>query len=228
MSRKLVATLLLASLLLLSRHAYLQAEAETHGSGSTVVDLSVPIGKTVDNFTFSKNGLLSYKEKYFNPAIKVRPDSVQSFKISLLKDKGLAGAIAEDGDGQNSAYLLDLGAQTATPLQKSGTWSGAQKIFWSPSGRYMLALCSYEGQRFIGVDLQTKKVVEGDFLGSKGKLWAITDEPHWIKDTDTLTFTVNETCNPFDEPNCNSERVLAKYAVSLNPATVKATTQKVK
>jgi hypothetical protein len=107
-------------------------------------------------------------------------------------------------------------------------WSGAQQVFWSPSGRYMLALCSYEGQRFIGVDVQTKTVVEGDFLGPEGKLWAITDEPRWAKGTDTLMFTVNETCSPYDEPDCDPELVLAKYTVSLNPATLKATTQKVK
>lgn len=77
--------LLLALLLLISWHAYAAAEAETHG-GSTAADLSVPIGKTVDDFTFSNGGALSYKGKPFNPAVKVNPDSVQSFRISLLKD----------------------------------------------------------------------------------------------------------------------------------------------
>src|SRR5215203_676983 len=109
--------LLLASLLLLSSHAY--ARAKTEAQGSTITELTVPIGKTVDNFTFSKSGLLSYKGKSFSPAIKVRPDWVQTFRIALRRDRGLAGAIAEDGDGQNSVYLLDLGTQTATPLQRA-------------------------------------------------------------------------------------------------------------
>jgi len=208
--------LALASLLLLS----LRAQAQ-------VTEVTVPIGKTSDGFSFSTAGALSYKGKPFNPAVQVKAESVQSFRISLRGDKGFAGAIAEDGDGQNSAYLLNLGSQTATPLQKAGTWSAAQQLFWSPSGRYMLALCSSEGQRFIGVNLQTEKVIDGDFLGPKGKLWTLTDTPRWPKGSDKLVFTVNETCNPFDASNCDPEKVLARYTVSLDPATLKTTAQKV-
>lgn len=107
-------------------------------------------------------------------------------------------------------------------------WSAAQKIFWSPSGRYMLTLCAYEGYRFISIDLQTKDIVEGGFLGREGKLWGITDEPHWITGTDVLSFTVAETCNPYNEPNCDAQRVVAKYSISLNPATLKTTGKKIK
>jgi hypothetical protein len=227
MCRKPMVPLLLLTLLpLVSMQSYAQAKAGTQGR-PVVEELTVLLGKTLDNFAFSQSGLLSYKGKPFNPAVRVKPDSVQSFRISLHQSKGLAGAIAEDADGQNSAYLLDLGTQTATPLQKAGTWSGAQQVFWSPSGRYMLVLCAYEGQRFLGVNLQTKKVVEGDFLGPKGKLWAITDAPWWTKGADTLMFTVNETCSPYDDTPCDPERVLAKYTVSLDPATLKASAQKV-
>jgi hypothetical protein len=122
---------------------------------------------------------------------------------------------------------LELGTLVSTPLQKPGTWSAAQRVFWSPSGQYMLALCAYEGQRFVGASLKTKKVVEGDFLGREGKRWVITDEPQWNESSDTLTFTVDETCNPYNEDNCDPERVLATYKASLDPATLKITTNKI-
>ena len=212
--------------LLLTAQVIAQGTKDDGQGGSATPDLAIPLGKTVSEFTFSQSGTLSYKGKPFNPAVKVKPDSVQSFRISLNKDKERAGAIAEDLDGQNSLYLLELDTHSATPLQKPGTWSAAQQVFWSPSGRYMLALCTYEGQRFIGIDLKTKQVTEGDFLGSEGKLWRISDEPRWAKDADILTFTVEETCSPYDDPNCDPERVLARYSISLDPATLKATAAK--
>jgi len=228
MRRKPMVPLLLLTLLpLVSTQAYAQAKTEMQGDSATA-ELTVPIGKTLNNFAFSQSGFLSYKGKPFSPTVKVKPGSVQSFRISLRKSAGLAGAIAEDADGQNSAYLLDLGTQTATPLQKTGMSSGAQQLFWSPSGRYMIVLCAYEGQRFIGVDLQTKKVVEGDFLGPKGKLWAITGAPWWANGADTLMFTVNETCSPYDDAPCDPERILAKYTVLLDPATLRTSIQKAK
>jgi len=220
-----VVLLLLAPWFLLAGQACRQAKAKTHTSGSTVVEISVPLGKTVGNFTFSKSGLLSYQGKSFSPAVKVRPDSVRSFRISLPKDKGLAGAIAEDEDGKNSLYLLELAARTAIPLPEAE----AQKIFWSPSGRYMLAYCSYEGEAFLGVDLETQKVVQGQPLGPEGKMWNVIDEPRWAKGADTLVFTVDETCDIYSaDSECNSDRTLAKYVVSLDPATMKTTAQKLR
>jgi len=190
-------------------------------------EITVPLGKTAGNFTFSKGGALSYKGKSFNPAVQVKAENIQSFRISMSRDGKMAGAIAEDVDGQNSLYLLDLGTLTSTPLQKPGTWSAAQRVFWSPSGRHMLALCAYEGQRFIGANLNTKKIVEGDFLGREGKRWVITDEPQWDKGSDSLRFTVNETCDPYNEDDCDPERVLATYKASLDPATLKITTKRI-
>lgn len=229
MGRKQKAVLFCLTLLLLLSVQATAQTAETRSQGeSPSLELTVPLGKTAGDFTFAKSGVLSYKGKAFNPAVKVRADSIQSFRISLSGNKHWAGAIAEDVDGQNSIYLLELDTLAATPLQQAGMWSGAQQVFWSPSGRYMLALCAYEGQRFIGVDLKTKKVIEGDSLGREGKLWAITDEPRWGKGSDSLTFTVDETCNPYDEADCDPERVLATYSASLDPATLKITTKKIK
>src|SRR5262249_40251670 len=141
MHRRRAALLLAASLFVFAGQACSQAKAKTHGSGPKAVKISIPIGKTVGDFTYSKNGDLSYQGKPFHPAVKVDPESVLSFRISLLKDRGLAGAIAEDGDGKNLLYLLELATRTATPLPDAEAAPAAQKIFWSPSGRYMVAFC---------------------------------------------------------------------------------------
>lgn len=228
-SRKIMAVLSFLSLILLhSIQATSQAAGPKSQGESPSPELTVPLGKTAGDFTFSKSGILSYKGRAFNPAVKVRADSIQAFRISFSRDKNWAGAIAEDVDGQNSAYLLDLGTLVAVPLQKAGMWSAAYQVFWSPSGEYMLVLCAYEGQRFIGASLSTKTVVEGDFLGSGGKRWVITDEPTWYKGSDALTFTVNETCDPYNEADCDREHVLATYSVSLNPATLKMISKKIR
>jgi hypothetical protein len=216
--------LCLPFLVLLALQANAQAVEAKRQGGVALPEITVPLGKTAGNFTYSKGGALSYEGKSFKPAVQVKPENIQSFRISMSRDEQMAGALAEDVDGQNSLYLLDLGTLVSTPLQKPGKWSAAQRVFWSPSGQYMLALCAYEGQRFIGVTLKTKKVAEGDFLGRDGKRWVITDEPQWDRDSDTLTFTVDETCNPYNEDDCDPERVLATYKASLDPATHKITT----
>jgi hypothetical protein len=220
--------LCLPLLLLLVLQAQAQAAEAKEQAVLALPEITVSLGNTVGNFTFSTGGALSYKGKSFNPSVQVKAENIQAFRISMSRDGQMAGAIAEDVDGQNSVYLLDLVALVSTPLQKPGTWSAAQRVFWSPSGHYMLALCAYEGHRFLGITLKTKRVVEGDFLGSGGKRWVITDEPQWDKSSDNLIFTVNENCDPYNENNCDPERVLATYGASLDPATLKTTASKIK
>lgn len=220
--------LCLPLLLLLRLQSDAQAAEAKGQEGLALPEITVPLGKTAGNFTFSKGGALSYKGKLFTPSVQVKAENIQSFKISMSRDGQMAGAIAEDVDGQNSAYLLDLGTLFSTPLQKPGTWSAAQRVFWSPSGQYMLTLCAYEGQRFVGATIRTKKVVEGDFLGRGGKRWSIADEPQWDKSSGTLIFTLDETCDPYNEDGCDPERVLATYKASLDPATLEIATKKIK
>jgi hypothetical protein len=185
--------------------------------------IRVPVGKTAGDFTYLKDGTLVFKNGPFSPPVKMSPDSVQSFKISIRKDAAFAGAIAEDSDGMNDAFLLDLTSYTSTPMQEVTQHSAAQQIFWSPSGRYMLALCAYEGQRFISVDLYARKVVEGDFLGSEGNIGTIAGDPTWVKGSDVLTFAIKETCNVYDNPDCDREKVLGTYTVALDAKTLAMT-----
>jgi hypothetical protein len=184
--------------------------------------LVVPLGQTVSGFTFSKEGVLTYKGKPFEPAVQASPDSVQKFRISLNREKRLAGAISEDVDGLSRLFLLDLADRSSIHLPEGVEWTGAQKIFWSPSGRYLLAFFFYEEQFFVRIDLRTKEVKQGDVLNR----WTLTSEPRWAKGTEALRFTVNETCSPLEDDKCNPERVLARYSVSLDPATLKTTSRK--
>jgi hypothetical protein len=207
--------------LLASDRAFAEGKPAVSRSSSPAAELSVPLGQTAGGFTFSKDGSLSYKGKPFEPAVKVSPESVQKFRISLNRVRSLAGAISEDSDGLSRLFLLDLAARSSTGLPRGVEWTGAQKIFWSPSGRYLVAYFSYEEEFFVGIDLRTKKVKRGD-LGPRGRLWRLTNEPQWSKEGSALWFTVNETCDPYEETKCDSERVLARYSVSLDPATLEA------
>ena len=191
---------------------------------SEIYNFDVPLGRTESNFIYANNGSLRYRGKNFSPTVTVNTSDVSRFKVSLLKSKNLAAAISVDGDGQNKLFLLNLSSFTSTPLQRQGMWNAAQEVFWSPSQKYMVALCAYEGERFIRIDLNTKQILEGDFLKKGNKVLSIKDNPRWIPNTDTLTFFVNETCNPYEDPNCTGDRinkVLAIYEIGIDAATLK-------
>jgi hypothetical protein len=189
-------------------------------TASDILEFEVSIGKTANGFIYSNNGELLFKGKPFRPAIKANINYVKKFKLSILKSKNIAAAIAMDVDGKNSLFVLDLNKGLSLPLQKYGC--PAADIFWSPSQKYMLALCAYEGERFISLDIQNNKIINGEFLGSSHKIWRIQDHPKWIQQKDILEFTVNEICNYYDNPGCD-DKVLATYKVLLKASSLKTT-----
>ncbi len=187
---------------------------------------SVPLGEVVNGFKFSGNGELTYDENQFSPALYVNTNNIMEFKISMVPEKHWAGAIAVDGDGQNALFFLDLTDMIATPMQ-SGKWNAAQEIFWSPSLNYMVALCAYEGERFVSFNTQTKKIIEVSLEkpnNNNQTIWHIDSELNWLEDNDVLVFEVAEYCNPYEgncgEDNKNMNIVLARYNVDLNAATL--------
>lgn len=198
-----------------------------YSQGSKATEFKVSRGKTVSGFSFSRNGALTYNKKRFSPSVTVRID-VTEFAISMLTQKKWAGAIAVDGDGQNQSFFLDTAKMTATPMQERGEWNAAQKIYWSPSQRYMVALCAYEGNSFVRIDTKTKSV-RHTFLSkpdeSEATMWRIDNEPRWSGNKDILVFNVAEYCNPYDgycgENSRNVNKVLARYKVNLNITTLR-------
>ncbi len=203
-----------------------------YAQGTDADEFTVGLGKTVNGFNFSRKGALTYNGKRFTPALTVNVKNITEFKISMLEQKKWAGAIAVDGDGQNTLFFLDLAKMTSTPMQKRGSWNAAQKIYWSPSQKYMVALCAYEGESFVRIDTKTKSVRDvGVSYTEPGNnyetMLRITDEPRWSGNKDILVFNVNKYCNPYEgncgEGNRNVNRVLARYKISLNIATLKMT-----
>jgi|CXWL01.1.fsa_nt_gi hypothetical protein len=189
-------------------------------TSSAAPEIVVAIGKPAGAFTLSNDGSLLYRTKQFRPAIKVNTDTVRSFSIVPRKDGKFAGALAQDSDGQNFAFLLKLTDFSSTPLQAAGKWSAAQSFFWSPSGRYLLALCSYEGHRFVGIDVESRKLTEGPFLGSANRLGLVENAPTWYEQEDALLFILAEKCSPYEEENCDTTKTLARYLVVLSPSNL--------
>lgn len=195
--------------------------AQNKGTAREIVEFDIPLGSTVNDFTYTSSGDLLYQQKPFSPKVSVSPNDVSAFKISFLKSRNMSAAISIDGDGHNKLFLLDMSNYSSTAMQEPDMASAAQKVFWSPSQKYMVALCSYEGERFIGINLSTKRLTEGDFLGPSDKMWRISNDPYWLENTDVLVFNVTEHCNPYDDANCNSSKVLAAYEIRLDPASIK-------
>jgi hypothetical protein len=111
-------------------------------------------------------------------------------------------------------------------MERPGTVSAAQRVFWSPSQKYVVVLCAYEGERFISIDLTTKRLLDGNLMGHDGKMWHVSDEPRWIPDTDVLVFGVNEHCNPYQDRACTDQRmnvVLGRLEVRLDASTLRLT-----
>lgn len=191
---------------------------------NTPLTFELPAESSAQGFSYKGNKLI-YQGRNLYQLKAAQPGYLQrqypKFKISLLKNRGLAAAIALDEDGQNLALLLDLNNFTATPVGQD--WV-TPEIYWSPAGNYLLFLRSYEGERFIGIDLNTKRVRTGNFMGTKGKAWHIDNEPRWASEN-SLAFRVKESCNPYDDSatNCNQSnfnKVLAVRDVWLDAATL--------
>ena len=185
----------------------------------------VPIGETVSGFHYNSKGHLTYNGIEFKPAVKANKVNVPKFTISMLLPQRMAGAIAVDLDGQNFLFFLDLKNNTATPMQPVNSWNAAQEIYWSPSKRFMLAHCAYEGENFVSINTMTKKIVIMENL-KPGKnfetLWMVDSEPKWLSNKDVLTFEVAEHCNPY-EMNCDEsgDTTTVRHKVRLDAETLK-------
>lgn len=182
----------------------------------------VPLGKTINGFHYSSNGQLTYNGINFSPNIKAITAYVAEFKISLLNAKKIAGAIAMDMDGQNFLFLLDLSTMTAVPLQMANSWNAAIEMYWSPSQKYMVALCSYEGQNFISINTETKKIVRNGLSPANNDevRWVVDNEPQWSENKDIMIFNVAEYCDYHVDCGENSNKALAKYKINLDAATL--------
>lgn len=194
----------------------------TYSQGNKATEFKVLRGKTVNGFSFSRNGVLTYNKKRFSPSVTVSKD-ITKFEISMLMQKKLAGAIAVDVNVNlpKELFFLDTAKMTATPMQNGD--SAAIKIYWSPSQKYMVALCAHEGALFVRIDTKTKSV-DDKFIdkpgGSETTMWRIDNEPRWSGNKDILVFNVDEICNFYDY-DCGEGKVLARYKVNLNITTLR-------
>ncbi len=184
----------------------------------------LPLLNSINGFKYSKSGELTFHGKSFSPKVKATTEYVPLFKISMLPEKNIAGAIAMDQDGQNFLFLLDLNSMSATPLQPYESWNAAQEIFWSPSTKYMLALCAYEGQSFISIDLDTKAIKKmGSLKPGKNHetMWVVDNTPKWDGENDILVFNIAEYCNPY-VADCNNEinKKIATFKVNLDASNL--------
>jgi hypothetical protein len=183
----------------------------------------VPVGKSINKFKYTNEGELLYNEKSFTPKIITFVNSVELYKISTSKVNNNAGAIGMDIDGQNLCYFLDLDNMTSTSLTENTYYF--QEMYWSPSSKYLITFCTYEGQSLcISINSKSKKITiknlkqDNDF----NTFWEVDNKPEWEKEKDILQFRVAEYYNPFSS-NYNNEdlgKVLGKYNVKLDAKTL--------
>jgi len=187
-----------------------------------IVNFEIPINKIFYEFTYTQGGILIYQGRKFNPSVIANINDVRKFKVSILRPKGLAAAIAVDNDGKHKLFFIDLNKGTSILVPGCA----ALDVFWSPSQKYLVTLCSYEGQWFVSIDLYTQKIRKGVFLGPSNKIWLIKDKPHWIGTSDVLSFVVDEFCNYYENPNCGRNMILATYVVHLDAVSFKIQSQR--
>jgi hypothetical protein len=206
--------------------ASLGRPAKSDGSSVEKIEFDVLRGKTLNEFTYSVSGDLLYKHKPFVPAVTGTKDMAR-FNISIGPNHSLAAAIGKDVDGQDTLYLLKLNVHAAISFQQgSAKWVAPIRTFWSPSGKYLVALCAYEGQRFVRAEIKTGAIAEGEFLspGDRKRTWWVQNDPRWNGGTDVLYFTVNEGCNPFEDAcgqdAVNSGKVLRTHSIALDAETL--------
>lgn len=190
-----------------------------------IVEFDVPIGRTVNGFTYTPSGTLLYQGNPFRPAIITNTTDVREFKISLLTSRKLATGISVDGDGQNKLFFMDLLRGSSLLVRRAdGIHATARRVFWSPSRRYVVAFCAYEGESFSRIDVETRNFLIGEIIGPSDKMWRVKrDSIKWIGETDFLGFTITEHCNPYDGPNCRDRnKVLAASFYSITSTVSEA------
>jgi len=184
-------------------------------------------GVAEHGFSYEQSGSLLFNGKRFKPSVSGTKD-MPRFHIALSPGGRFAAAAGKDIDGQDTLYLLKLNVLTAVPFQRGQYRSvgGVIGTWWSPSGKYLVALCAYEGQRFVRADIKTGELVDGPWLKATDKhvLWAVKGAPQWDGNTDVLKVTVDESCDPYDGdcgPNAvNSGKVIATHTVILDADTL--------
>lgn len=186
-----------------------------------IVEFEVPLGRTVKGFTYTSRQL-SYRGRAFRFAAPLDPQYTPKFRISLNENRQLAAVIAVNSEGESPAYVIDLN----TYLVIDPGQGADQKAYWSPSGRYVIFHCAYEGERFISVNLTTRKSLSGGDLSTTEKMWDVYGDPEWVEGRDTLLLKVQERCNPYGNTRCTGARtheVTAVRELLLDAATLKFT-----
>jgi hypothetical protein len=218
--------LLQAILFVLMIPALIHAQRATKPQANQPVRFDLPADRTVNGFTYSLDGALSYRGKAFKPGVKADSRYVPSLNIFLWQSKGLAGVIVNDGLSPNSSFILNLNNFSSISMENNA----ATDLLLSPSQKYVLVFRENEGAGFASVDLNTKRVLNGDSLGPRNKIWRIKSKFTWATNSDVLNFVVNEHCNSYDDPNCRGnqvDRVVAKYEVSLDAATLRLSSRRI-
>lgn len=100
--------LLQAILFALMIPALIHAQRATKPQANQPVRFDLPADRTVNGFTYSLDGALSYRGKAFKPGVKADSRYVPSLNIFLWQSKGLAGVIVNDGLSPNSSFILNL------------------------------------------------------------------------------------------------------------------------
>jgi hypothetical protein len=189
------------------------------------ITFEVPKGKIVNDFTFTDDGILKYKGKDFSPSVNTNllGDMTQKFEIAFLPDKGLAGAIAINYE-MNQFLLLNTKNFVSELVEEIP--ASANKIFWSPSRKYLVVHSSYEGEWFHSINVSTKAIIRDKNWFPKNKMWYLDNTPKWLGKSDILVFEVAVECDPYDNPiPCNNET--AYYEVQMNVATLKISKRKI-
>jgi hypothetical protein len=187
-------------------------------------EFEIPLGKSTYGFSYSNYGELTFNGIKFTPNVISSTTNVPKFKISFLDTEQIAGAIAMDIDGQNYLFFLDLSTMTAVAMQETKSWNAAREIYWSPSRKYMVAWCAYEGEFFIRIDTESKEILTNALKSDSNQetMWQVDNEPRWSGNEDIMIFNVAEYCNPF-VIDCGDafDKVLSKFKVSLDAATLR-------
>lgn len=185
-----------------------------------IQEFDVPLGKAINGFTYTNKGELMYQGRQFTPRVLASPESVPKFHMSMVKNKKIAGAIAWDMDGQSYVQQLDLASMTATPHKG---WDASYKMYWSPSYRYLVTLCYYEGSSIMSINTRTKKSDSiSDFTPDlQGIMWRIEGEPKWDGQNDILIFDIDVDVSLYGDYVEPPKGALGRYRVFLDAVTMK-------
>lgn len=161
------------------------------------------LGRTSGPWSYSKDSTGSYgrvtlMKKEFSPPVVFQHSDVRKIWVWELSGSSTSAITGIDGDGLHTTFYVDRKAMTSVFSKDTANLG----VFWSPSGRYVMSINSYEGVHISLLDSQLGIYRNGALLEANGNPLLAVSSPAWADDERHVLLSATEVVDPWStKPN---------------------------